>query len=131
MRLVLCATLLLVACTFGQTANVVDSVPVKTCSVTGFTCQVLQESMNDVGLSLQNNVGTDLSSAIVALQTTDCYLQLPVIAVGSIPADAITPVHFYCAGSVPDVFAGKLTVTYSSNGGAVSHTAEGSITIRG
>ena len=128
--IILCGAILLTACsTPAQTGNVIDQGPVKSCSLPDFSCFVEQDGPNDVGFSLQNNLGFDLSSVTVTLNTTDCDIQTTSINLGDMPKDAITPVHFTCVSAMPDTLGASIAVGYvSTNGQTGAET--GSLSIK-
>ena len=93
-------------------------------------CYVISSNPRDVGLSLQNNLGTDLSSVSVTLTTKDCVLDHVTDNIGPMPTDAITPAHFNCADPIPSVFNGVLRVSYTTNKGTSGQTVNGTIRVK-
>lgn len=122
--------LLLAACSSPTATQQGTVVPVKSCTIPGFSCYVLTSGPQDVGMSLQNNIGTDVQSLILTINTTSCVLEQQTIDVGRMPGGAITPVHFTCTNAVPSKFSGTINAVLTINQGEVSKTLYGTISIK-
>jgi len=130
--LVLCFTaILLAACeTQTTTGNVVKStVPIRSCSIPGFSCFVEASAPGTVQFNLRNSVNVDLENVAVSLLAPECKVAPNSVSIGRVPGGAQNSVRFNCEPASTTI-TGTVTVTHSTRTNSEVQTTQGTITIR-